>query len=68
MPKTRSRRINSAEEAGFPMEQLIDVEAIRLHRDGTLDVVMREEDMPASLVQPLEASNRRNTRRKRSRR
>lgn len=55
----RRSRINSADSAGFPVGQMIPVEAIRLNEDQTISIVVNDEDLPASLRHDIgEAPNR----------
>lgn len=50
--KKNSRRRNQAgmEGADFPVGEVVDVEAIRINTDGTLDVFVQDAEIPASVA------------------
>jgi len=60
--KKNSRRRNQGgiEGADFPVGEVVDVEAIRINTDGTLDVFVQDSEIPASVA--LSENRRRNRR------
>lgn len=60
--KKNSRRRNQPEMEGadFPIGEVVDVEAIRINGDGTLDVFIQDAEIPALI--PASENRRRNRR------
>jgi len=54
MAGKRKRRINSG-ETPFPMNEMIPVEAIMFKGDGSIDVVIADENLPDQLRQPIDS-------------
>ena len=64
--KMNSRRRNqrAAEGAEFPVGEVVDVEAIRINSDGTLDVFIEDAEIPPSVA--LSENRRRNRAKKKA--
>lgn len=61
----RARRNQGGMEgADFPVGEVVDVEAIRINTDGTLDVFVQDAEIPASVA--LSENRRRNKPRKKT--
>jgi hypothetical protein len=58
--KKNSRRRNQSEGEGaeFPVGEVVDVEAVRFNKDGTIDVFIEDAEIPASVA--LSENRRRN--------
>ena len=62
--KKNARRARRNKEAGadFPFEQVVEVEAVRFHADGTVDLFLEDSEIPAAVA----ASENRRRNRKRA--
>jgi len=50
--KKNTRRARRNQEAGadFPFEQVVEVEAVRFHKDGTVDIFLEDSEIPAAVA------------------
>ena len=46
------RRKNQAAGADFPFETVVEVDAVRFHKDGTVDLFIEDADLPSLWNQP----------------
>lgn len=63
MSKPRKRR-NQAPAGSLPVGKFIPVEAIRCNADGTINVVIRDQNIPTTANRKRNARKKRTTRRK----
>ena len=61
---SRRRNQGAAEGAEFPVGEVVDVEAIRINSDGTLDVFIEDAEIPPSVA--LSENRRRNRAKKKA--
>ena len=70
--KNTRRRVRRNQEAGgaeVPFETLIDVEQVRFHKDGTVDLLFKDSELPESGLQESAAvQNRRRAKNRKRRR
>lgn len=59
--KVRRRRArNTGEDSSeFPLDTWMEVEAMKIKSDGTIDVVVRDEELGDVVAAPVEVANRR---------
>lgn len=62
------RRMNSANMENFPLDTYVEVEGITLRKDGTLDIVVLDENLPDQLREPMQTMEASNPRRRKAKR
>ena len=53
---TKKRRARNTDAAKFPEGQFVKCAAIRFNSNGTVDVALKDEDIPASVSNPRRRS------------
>lgn len=62
--KRKKNKLRRNQEAGadFPFETVVEVDAVRFHKDGTVDLFLEDADIPAMVSAPAMENRRPNAR------